>query len=60
MRIVRTLALKVVLPLGVAGVTLLSGVAVAVPSIGASVANAPAVASAPGMHYETQPLMHYE
>ncbi len=56
MRIARALAIKVALPLSVAGVTLLSGAAVAVPSIVASVNSAP-VASAvttgagPGMHY---------
>ena len=45
MRIARTLAIKVALPLSVAGVTLLSGAAVAVPSIAAAVNSAP-VASA--------------
>jgi hypothetical protein len=45
MRIVRALTVKVFLPLSVAGVTLLSGVAVAVPSIAASVNSAP-IASA--------------
>ncbi len=57
MRIARALAIKVALPLSVAGVTLLSGAAVAVPSIVASVNSAP-VASAvtsganPNMFYD--------
>ena len=45
MRIARALAIKVALPLSVAGATLLSGAAVAVPSIVATVNSAP-VASA--------------
>ncbi len=56
MRIARALAIKITLPLGVACVTLLSGAAVAVPSVIASVNSAP-VASAvttgahPNMYY---------
>jgi hypothetical protein len=46
MRIARALAIKVALPLSVAGVTLLSGAAVAVPSIVASVNSAPVVSAA--------------
>ena len=46
MKIARVLAIKVGLPLSVAGVTLLSGAAVAVPSIMASVNSAPVVAAA--------------
>jgi hypothetical protein len=45
MRIARALAMKVALPLSVAGATLLSGAAIAVPSIAASVNSAP-IASA--------------
>jgi|HubBroStandDraft_3_1064219.scaffolds.fasta_scaffold1000002_1 hypothetical protein len=45
MRIARALAIKVALPLSVAGATLLSGAAIAVPSITASVNSAP-IASA--------------
>jgi len=45
MRIARTLAIKIALPLSMAGVTLLTGAAVAVPSITAAVNSAP-VASA--------------
>jgi hypothetical protein len=45
MRIARALAIKVALPLSVAGATLLSGAAIAVPSIAASVNSAP-IASA--------------
>jgi hypothetical protein len=56
MRIARALTIKATLPLLVAGATLFSGAAVAVPSIAASVNSAP-VASAvttgagPTMHY---------
>jgi hypothetical protein len=57
MRIARAFAIKALLPLGVAGVTLLSGVAVAVPSITAAVNSAPvasagAAGAGPNMHYE--------
>jgi hypothetical protein len=57
MRIARALAIKVTLPLTVAGVTFLSGAAVAIPSITASVNSAPVVSAAttgasPTMHYE--------
>jgi hypothetical protein len=45
MRIARALTIKVTLPLLVAGATLLSGAAVAVPSLGVAVNSAP-VASA--------------
>jgi hypothetical protein len=45
MRIARALAIKVALPLSVAGAMFLSGAAIAVPSIAASVNSAP-VASA--------------
>ena len=45
MRIARALAIKVALPLSVAGATLLSGAAVAIPSLSASV-NSVTVASA--------------
>jgi hypothetical protein len=53
----RALAIKVALPLSVAGATLLSGAAVAVPSLAASADSAPVVASAaatgavPGMYH---------
>ena len=57
MRIARALAIKAVLPLGVAGVTLLSGAAVAVPSITAAVnsvpvASAGATGASPNMYYK--------
>ena len=57
MRIARALAIKAVLPLGVAGVTLLSGAAVAVPSITAAVNSAPvasagATGASPNMYYK--------
>ena len=45
MRIARALAIKIALPLSVAGATLFSGVAIAVPSIAASVNSVP-IASA--------------
>ena len=45
MRIARALAIKVALPLSVAGATLLSGAAIAVPSIAASVNSAPIASS---------------
>lgn len=49
MRIARALAIKVAIPLSVAGATLLSGAAIAVPSIVASVNSAPVVSAvAPG------------
>ena len=56
MRIARALAIKVGLPLSMVGVTLLSGAAVAVPAIAASV-NSVTVASTvtPGV----TPTMHY-
>ena len=51
MKIVRALTVKIALPLSVAGATLLSGAAVAVPSIVASVNSAPVVAAAaPAVH----------
>ena len=51
MRIARALAIKTALPLFVAGVTLLSGAAIAVPSIVASVNSVPAASAvAPGAH----------
>jgi len=56
MRIAQALAIKVALPLSVAGVTLLSGAAVAVPSIVASVNSAP-VASA--VTHGANPNMFY-
>jgi len=56
MRIARALAIKVALPLSVAGATLLSGAAVAIPSIAASVNSAP-VASA--VTTGASPTMHY-
>jgi hypothetical protein len=57
MRIARALAIKALLPLGMAGVTVLSGVAVATPSIAAAVNSAPvasagAAGAGPNMHYE--------
>jgi len=57
MRIARALAIKVALPLSVAGATLLSGAAIAVPSISASVNSAPvasaaATGAAPTMHFD--------
>jgi hypothetical protein len=57
MRIARALAIKVTLPLTVAGVTFLSGAAVAIPSIVASVNSAPVVTAAttgahPNMYYD--------
>ena len=57
MRIARALAIKAVLPLGVAGVTLLSGAAIAVPSITATVnsvpvASAGATGASPNMYYK--------
>ena len=57
MRIVRALAIKVALPLSMAGATLLSGAAIAVPSIVASVNSAPVVSAvAPVAH----PHMYYD
>jgi hypothetical protein len=56
MRIARALAIKVALPLSVAGVTLLSGAAIAVPSIAAGVNSAP-VASA--VTHGANPNMYY-
>ena len=56
MRIARALAIKVALPLSVAGVTLLSGAAIAVPSIVASVNSVP-VASA--VDYGATPNMFH-
>lgn len=56
MRIARALTIKVTLPLMVAGATLLSGAAVAVPSIAAAVNSAP-VASA--VTTGASPTMHY-
>jgi hypothetical protein len=51
MRIARALAIKIALPLSVAGATLLTGAAVAVPSIAASVNSAPVASSvAHGAH----------
>jgi hypothetical protein len=56
MRILRALAIKITLPLCVAGATLLSGVAVAAPSVIAGVNSAPvASAVATGAH----PNMYY-
>ncbi len=57
MRIARALTIKVTLPLFAAGATLLSGAAVAVPSIVASVNSAPVVTAAttgahPNMYYD--------
>jgi len=57
MRIARALAIKVALPLSVAGVTLLTGAAVAVPSITAAVNSAPvasagAAGASPNMYYK--------
>lgn len=57
MRIARALAIKAVLPLSVAGITLLSGAAVAVPSIIASVNSAPVVSAVttgahPNMYFD--------
>ena len=46
MRIARALAIKVALPLSVAGATLLSGAAIAVPSITASVNSVPVASAA--------------
>jgi hypothetical protein len=57
MRIARALAIKVTLPLFAAGATLLSGAAVAVPSIAASVSSAPAVSVATGA---AQPNMYHD
>jgi hypothetical protein len=57
MRIAQALAIKVALPISVAGVTLLSGAAVAVPSIAASVSSAP-VASA--VTHGAHPNMYYD
>jgi hypothetical protein len=56
MRIARALTIKVTLPLMVAGATLFSGAAVAVPSIAASVNSAPVAAAVttgahPNMYY---------
>ena len=45
MRIARALAIKIALPLSMAGVTLLTGAAVAVPSVTAAVNSAPAVSA---------------
>ena len=57
MRIARALATKVALPLSMAGATLLSGAAMAVPSIVASVNSAPVVSAvAPVAH----PHMYYD
>jgi hypothetical protein len=64
MRIARALTIKATLPLFAAGATLLSGTAVAIPSIVASVNSVP-VASAvttgaqPNMYYGTHPNMYY-
>jgi hypothetical protein len=57
MRIARALAIKVTLPLFAAGATLLSGAAIAVPSMTASVNSAPVVAAVttvahPNMYYD--------
>ena len=57
MRIARALTIKVTLPLFAAGATLLSGAAVAVPSIAASVSSAPAVSVATGA---AQPNMYHD
>jgi hypothetical protein len=61
MRIARALTIKVTLPLMVAGATLLSGVAVAVPSMAASVNSAAAVASgaSPNMYHGSSPNMYH-
>ena len=64
MRIARALTIKVTLPLFAAGATILSGAAVAVPSLAASVNSVP-VASAvttgahPNMYYGAHPNMYY-
>jgi hypothetical protein len=57
MRIARALTIKVTLPLFAAGATLLSGAAIAVPSMTASVNSAPVVAAVttvahPNMYYD--------
>jgi hypothetical protein len=57
MRIARTLAIKIALPLSMAGATLLTGAAVAVPSITAAVNSAPAASAvatgaSPTMHFD--------
>jgi hypothetical protein len=57
MRIARALTIKVTLPLFAAGATLLSGAAVAVPTIAASVNSAPVVSAVttgahPNMYYD--------
>jgi hypothetical protein len=64
MRIARTLTIKATLPLFAAGATLLSGAAVAVPSIVASVNSVPVVSAVttgahPNMYYGAQPNMYY-
>jgi hypothetical protein len=61
MRIARALTIKVTLPLMVAGATLLSGVAIAVPSIAASVNSATVVASgtSPNMYHGSSPNMYH-
>ncbi len=57
MRIARALTIKVTLPLFVAGATLLSGAAVAVPSITTAVNSAPVVSAVTiGAH----PHMYYD
>ncbi len=64
MRIARALTIKVTLPLFAAGATILSGAAITVPWIAASVSSVP-VASAvatgaqPHMYYGAQPNMYY-
>jgi hypothetical protein len=57
MRIAQALAIKAVLPLSMAGVTLLSGVAIAIPSVTAAVnsvpvASAGAAGAGPNMYYK--------
>jgi hypothetical protein len=61
MRIARALTIKVTLPLMVAGATLLSGAAIAVPSIAASVNSATVVASgaSPNMYHGSSPNMYH-
>ena len=57
MRIARALTIKVTLPLFAAGATLLSGAAVAVPSIAASVNSVPVVSAASPV---AQPNMYHD
>jgi hypothetical protein len=60
MRIARALTIKVTLPHFAAGATLLSGTAIAVPTIAASVNSAPVVSAAsPSMFHGASPSMFH-